>query len=142
MNKPFIKDQIYLKKLSEIGGWGVFTNEDIKKGEVLELSPVMIYPKKIIDMSIYIMIGEGMKHADVKIDQYAIIWDNDHAALMFGYLSLYNHSDKNNTTFFKNDDEHLIGVLAIRDIKKEEQITVSYGPDWFATKNYINKIDL
>ena len=143
---PHINSKVYLKEIPLINGWGVFTNENIKTGEIIEVSPVFIYPKKIIDLSIYISLGEGMNPASLGIDQYGILWNIDDennfiAATMLGYLSLYNHSNHNNAMFEAIIEKRLVKLTAIRDIVAEEQITVSYGEDWFNQKNYLNYID-
>jgi len=46
---------------------------------------------------------------------------------MVPYLDLINHSDKNNTHWFYDDNKEGYFLLAERDIKKNEEITDSYG---------------
>jgi SET domain-containing protein len=138
--------KIFLQKIPEIDGWGVFTKEIIKTGETIETSPVFLYPKKLIDMAIYLSMSEGYKESDIGIDRYAVLWDDtpgkETSAIMMGYLSLYNHSNNNNSYFTVDPKNRLVSVIAAKDINPGSQLTVSYGKDWFEQKKaYINYIE-
>jgi len=141
-----ISQKVFLKRIPEIDGWGVFTKERIQAGDCIETSPVFLYPKRLIDLAIFVSMGEGIKDSEIGIDRYAVMWGTDErgvstAAIMLGYLSLYNHSNKNNSQFVVDTKNKLAHVVAISDIEADEQITVSYGPDWFKQKSYINYIE-
>jgi SET domain-containing protein len=143
---PSIHASIYVKDLPEIDGYGVFAKEDIPRNTIIEVSPVFTFPKKILDMSIYLSMSEGIPPNELGIDQYAIYWNpmdkESLSAIMLGYLSIYNHSNKNNSSFFIFDfSKRLVGVKTARDISKDEQLTVNYGSDWFNKKDYVNMID-
>jgi SET domain-containing protein len=139
MNDPFISKVLYLKNIPEIGGWGVFVNEDIPANTVLEVSPVFLYPKNLLDIAIYMSAAEGIPESKIGLDQYAIVWNEssdsyNKASVMLGYLSIYNHSNNNNSTYFTDYTDRLVGVVTLRDLKKDEQVTVSYGEGWFEKK--------
>lgn len=142
----FINSSLYLKKIPEIAGWGVFTKERIKTGETIEVSPVFLYPKKILDLAIFCSMSEGVDVGNIGIDRYAILWDNNESmpmsAVMLGYLSIYNHSNNNNSYFAVDIPEKQVHVITKRDIQPDEQLTVSYGPNWFEQKKgYINYVE-
>lgn len=134
MNNPFINEHLYLKEIPEIGGWGVYTNAPLQQGEIIEVSPVILYPQKLLNIGIYMSIAEGVKPKDIMLDQYGIYWNGtDKLAIMLGYMSMYNHSNNPNSSIFVHS-ERLIGLSTLRPIDANEQLTISYGPDWFEKK--------
>jgi len=142
MNKPFIGSYLYIKEIPAINGYGVYTDKDLREGEIVEISPVIIYPRKLLDAAIYMSIADGLKDNQVILDQYAIVWSNNNSAVMLGYLSIYNHSSNPPARFFTDFSNRLMGVIATRDLPKGSQVTVSYGPDWFEQKKgYITPVD-
>ena len=147
MDNPFISEFLYLEKLPKINGWGVFTSKSIKKNTIIEISPVTFYPQKLLNVSIYMSIAEGIKPHEVGIDQYSINWpvDNDSyqkSAIMFGYLSMYNHSDIPNARFYSDFSDRLMGIITTDDIPENSQVTVSYGSDWFdKKKDYLSQFN-
>lgn len=46
---------------------------------------------------------------------------------MVPFLDLLNHSDKNNTHWFYEDKKEGYTLIAVRDIEKGEEVTVTYG---------------
>lgn len=48
-------------------------------------------------------------------------------AIALGYGSIYNHSYEPNATYVKKPPEKVIDFIAIRNIKKGEEITVNYN---------------
>lgn len=145
--KPFISPQLYLKEIPEISGWGVFTQVDIPAETVIEVSPVIVYPRRLMDIAIYMASAEGIPDKKIGIDQYGIIWPSEEdsyekSAIMLGYLSMYNHSNNFNSTFYSDWKKRLVQVVTIKDIQKHQQITVSYGPTWFdSKKTYVSYVD-
>lgn len=139
MEQPFISKFLHLKEIPEINGWGVFTDEDIEENMVIEISPIFFYPQKLLSISIFMAVAEGIKENEIGIDQYSIGWPSENepyqkSAVMMGYLSLYNHSNSNNASFFSDFTNRLMGITTIKQIRKGEQVTVSYGPEWFDKK--------
>ena len=147
MKQPFISTCLYLKYIPEISGWGVFTSMDLDENKVIEVSPVIVYPTKLINIAIYATMAEGLKKGDMVLDQYAINWDDKttdypKSAIMLGNLSLFNHSNNPNAFYSPDYEEKLIGIVTNRKILKGEQVTVSYGPDWVEKKkDYLTIID-
>lgn len=146
MSKPFILNCLEIKDIPQINGWGVFTYETIPADTIIELSPVFTYPQKLITIAMYMAQGDGMDINDIVLDQYGMSWpdDTDEAktAVMLGYMSIYNHSGNNNSEFFRDFKNRLMGVKTLRDINVGEQLTVNYGPYWIENKkDRINIID-
>ena len=55
------------------------------------------------------------------------MWGKSTSAICFGFGSYYNHSYKPNATYKKEIKKQIIRFIAIRDIKKNEEITVNYN---------------
>jgi SET domain-containing protein len=115
---PFIDSRLKIGWNKNIG-YGVFSSGFIRKGEFLELAPVVLVDKKPEDDNLF---------------KYIMHWDNK-LALPLGWTMLYNHSDDNCCEFSTNLHEGLLAVVAIRDIAKESQITVNYGSEWFSSRS-------
>jgi SET domain-containing protein len=111
--------KIYLDK-SHIpnAGRGVFALVEIKKDEVIESCPVIEIPQK--------QIQNVQKSVLIN---YNFAWGNpeDRIAICLGFGSLYNHSYEPNATYIKHVEDGLINFVAIRDIKKGEEVTVNYN---------------
>jgi len=103
-------------KPSEVHGWGVFANSDIKKGKVIEESIFLKTPKdysknyKSIQRYIY--------------DYYGC------CIIALGNGSVINHSDSPNCEYYTNDEEDRLIYIAIEDIKKGQEIFISYSKDY------------
>jgi len=138
--QPFIDKRLELRHVPEIDGWGVFATEFIKEGELVEMSPTIVIPKKLIDIAIWACQAEGMSNRDLVLDQYTIRW-NDNLACPLGWIGLYNHSDNNNAMFVGEHEKSLIGILTVKDINPGQQVLVYYSDTWFTEKGYINKVE-
>lgn len=98
-------------------GRGVYSVEDIPKGEIIELCPVIILEKE--DMN---LIHKTALH------DYYFIWqmDKGSAALALGYGSLYNHADEANAEFSNDYETQMIKISAINDIPAHTEICIHY----------------
>lgn len=107
-------------KISKAGR-GVFASRNIKKGELIETCPVIRVPKndvsnlkKSILVNYYFYFGKNQK-------------DKSNLAVALGYGSLYNHSFEPNATYVKKPKNNIIDFIAMKDIKKGEEITANYN---------------
>jgi len=114
--------KIELKK-SPIAGLGVFAKSDFEVGDIIEIAPIIKVKREdiggIINDYIFTVPDEGM------------------TSIALGWVSLYNHSDDNNATWRVDGDS--IIIICIKDIKKGEEIFVSYGEDYWNTRNNLIK---
>ena len=119
--------KIFIKNLSK-NNRGVFAKVPIKKGEVIEVCPVIVLPlkeRKALDKSF--------------LFNYYFYWGRkNQPALALGYGSLYNHSYQPNAEYDQKLKERVIVFKALADIPKNKEITVNYNgePDdqsllWF-----------
>lgn len=125
----FIKDFPVRVGASSVNGRGIFATQDISEGQVIERCP---------------MVPLGFRsryHSDPQIYRYVYAQPlcpckecSNHGFILhmvLGYGMLYNHQDNPNTEW-KFDYPNLIAdVVAIRDIKKDDEIFVDYGKKYF-----------
>lgn len=115
---------IVWRKISDEKGRGVFAMRDIRKDEVIEISPVVPVAK-----------GNILENGDAP-DGYLLQWDADtegeEYAMPLGYVMLYNHSAEPNILIESDMAEYTMTVKAARDIKDGEELTWNYDCDlWF-----------
>ena len=117
-NVLIFSNKIEVRK-SPIQGWGVFAKENINKGEILEECPFLTIP---------VSVGEASSiFIDYRFNYPRI--NHRHQVIVFGFASLYNHSDSPNAAWETNEENKLFLFFAVRDIEKDEEILVYYGGD-------------
>lgn len=133
---PGIKDYFIRKvevKPSPIHGLGVFATEDIPKRFCVECSPVILHYPAIFHKWI---IDRGSRHI---LHDYVFAWRSDKSlrgsdgrdAMPLGYVGIYNNSFESPNAQWKhrNGDYPALLIVAMKDIKKGEEILVRYHPD-------------
>jgi len=98
-------------------GRGIFAARNIKKGEYIEVAPVIVIPKT-----------EWKQMRGRILSNYVFRWGDD-KALALGYGSLYNHSYAPNARYLTNIENQSIDFYAGEDIQEGEEITVNYNGD-------------
>lgn len=97
-------------------GRGLFATRKIKKGEIVEISPVI-----------------ELEAADSKytwLNCYVFGWTNDRThVLALGLGSLFNHSCRPNVTYNPVFSNQTLIFVASRDILKGHQCFINYGYD-------------
>lgn len=107
-------------KPSIIHGLGVFAEEPIQTGNIIEQCHILLIPD----------------YANVLGDYSFYIKDNTgHYALPLGYGALYNHSPTPNATFEVDEMKSILQIKAINTIPSGEEILVNYGPTWFSSRD-------
>jgi len=105
---------------SSLGGRGVFAAKPIREGALLEECPVIISDEDCEAFGDYIFVwGDGQ---------------DDRRALPLGYGACYNHSSNPNAHWQPDESRALLIIWAVRDIAADEEILISYGPEWFPTR--------
>ena len=126
MNNKSIDNNSYIDKISikqsliSGGGRGVFAEKDFKKGEVIEVCPLITDYKK------------NFENSKIKDYTFKSKFKPDQEVIVFGMCSMYNHSDNFNVAH-NQDPENMI-YTAIRDIKKGEELYVNYGGDYWNSR--------
>ena len=126
---PSIK--IYTKK-SHIrnSGRGVFALREIKKNEVIEICPVIEIPTHEV---------EQIQNSVLVTYIFFFGKDKGKIFLALGFGSLYNHTTTPNALYKIQQKQKTITFIALRFIKKDEEITINYSryvsgnntPLWF-----------
>lgn len=110
-------------------GKGVFASDFIKKGEIIEVAPILI-----LEFSDFIDTKWNL------LFEY-YFWLDDYVVLALGYGSLYNHSKNPNAKYEISKEDKTITFKSIKEIKKGEEIYFNYKgssntktPLWFERK--------
>lgn len=123
--------------VSKIHGLGIFATQDIKAGELVERCPM-------------VPLGYRSRyHSDPQIYRYLYAQPTCECSecknhgfifhMVLGYGMLYNHQEDPNTEWKFDWKQLFADVIAIKDIKKEDEIFVDYGKKYFLGKKYIDK---
>jgi SET domain-containing protein len=99
-------------KIDPIKGRGVWAQENIKRGETIEVCHILVFDFDEVGPSL-----EG----------YVFNFDKVHVALALGNGSLYNHRNTPNAAAHMDHSERLLYFEARKLIKKGEEITIDYG---------------
>jgi SET domain-containing protein len=99
-------------------GRGVFTTKNLKKGAVIEISPVIVLTEK-----------ERKTIEKTLLFHYVFEWGDDKkkAALALGYISLYNHSYDANCEYEMEFGKKLMTIRTVKNIKKGEELFINYN---------------
>jgi len=111
--------KVYLGKSTiPHAGRGIFTSRDILAGEVIEICPIIEIPTSEIELL-----------KKTLLINYYFVWGKaeEKRAICLGFGSLYNHAYEPNATYMKHLESETIHFNAIKDIKKDEEITVNYN---------------
>lgn len=114
-------------------GRGIIALEDIKKGELVERSPVLVIApndRDRVDESVlftYVFMWEsGTSEEELYHHR------NGRIGVVLGYTSLCNHSPNPNCDFNRHIEEKFLDLVAARDIKAGEELSIDYQMTlWF-----------
>jgi SET domain-containing protein len=104
---------------------GVFALKNYKKGDIIEVCPCIADNTK--------KFGSGI------IGDYLFNYDDKTSIVAFGYCSMYNHSDDYNA-LWKVISKDKIKIYATKNITKGKEIFVSYGDDYWNSRESAIKI--
>ncbi len=107
---------LYIDK-SPLHGWGVFINEDIKEGELLEEAPVAKPVNLGTDTNIYLPY----------LMPYNIQQEGHRWFIPTGYSIHLNHSIKPNIKWHVDYENGIAIFHAARDIKANEELLMNYN---------------
>ncbi len=113
--QPFLKHADLCVKKSVIHGYGVFTQQDIAEGEIIEEAYSLIVTSPTGGLHNYYFTSE---------DALEFI-------LPLGFGSIYNHADECNALHDYNQTNKVMRIWAKRPIRSGEEIFISYGKQWF-----------
>ena len=105
---------------SPIHGRGVFAKRPFKKGSTIEVCPILEIPLSYLH-----------QNSALILNYYAFLLDkdSDRSMVLLGYGSLYNHASPSNATCFYDEEKKVMIISAVRNIAKNEEVTINYhGP--------------
>jgi len=133
--KLTVNPKIFIQN-SKTHGVGVFTNAGIKEGELIEQCYV-IHPKNKFD----VVIDEVFKEyffswPALRSDWKSLLKNQDSLSLtqisypvcVTGFGMIYNHAKRNNLKVSIDIENNFIEFRASRDIEKDEELFINYGP--------------
>ena len=134
-NKLYQYSKIEIRK-SSIHGYGVFAKEDLKNGELLEEC------HHIRTTLLQNQDCDCKKKYPYKKYQYNYPYNKtydenkpfQYETLVLGYGSIYNSSisdGENNAEFDTDLDNNIFIFRTIKDIKKDQEILIYYGDNWW-----------
>ncbi|MEO5984459.1 MAG: SET domain-containing protein-lysine N-methyltransferase [Ferruginibacter sp.] len=114
-----IKPCLYIAGTSNKGK-GVYTNQRIGAGTVVEISPVIVMNK-----------ADRLHLDKTLLHDYIFEWGNkDECCMALGMIPMYNHSYKSNCEYFMDFEDDTIMIKTILSIEKGEELTINYNGDW------------
>ena len=107
---------LYIDK-SRVHGWGVFTKEDIKEGDLIEEAPVV--HKSDLGGTINLL------------HPYLMPYNRHETGFRYfiptGYSILLNHSDEENVEWEINYETDVSLFYAAKNIKADEELFINYN---------------
>lgn len=116
---------------SPVHGKGIFATADIPQDEVIEICPMVILRHRM------------NYHHDPTIREYCFTHScpceeckkhGGHFLMVLGYGQIYNHHDDNNASISFDLKNSLAFIKSNKEIKKGEEIFVSYGDNYFKNR--------
>jgi len=106
---------------TENKGRGVFADDDIEAGTLIEIAPVIVMDKA------------DREHLDkTLLHDYIFEWGHDKlkVCMALGYIPMYNHSYSSNCDYMMDYDDNNIFVKTVRKVMKGEELTINYNGEW------------
>jgi uncharacterized protein len=114
-----MKDKVQIRTTRKYGK-GLYATKNIKKGEIVEISPVVVLDK-----------CDSGTLSSTKLNVYVFEWNKSSSALALGVGSLFNHCSNHrlNVTYMNSFGTKEIVFMTSRSVKKGEQLFINYGYD-------------
>ena len=149
-------NELYIKEV--LGkGRGVFSKKDIKAGEIVEVSPVVIFTyTNITDTSEqrlwinneHILVRKIVEKKQVpdEVNNIVFNWSRligntkKESCIALGYGSLFNSANPSNMRYEADEKNNNLLFIAVVDIAKDTELTINYsgvGGSHITDNNYL-----
>lgn len=117
---PMILPFLFIAPTSKKGR-GVFTQEPIAAGTVIEIAPVIVMPPKdrpILDQTL--------------LHDYIFEWgaDSSYCCMALGYVPIYNHAYNSNCDYEMDYETDTITIKTMCDIVAGAELCINYNGTW------------
>ena len=99
-------------------GRGLYATRNFKKGEIIEISPVVVIEK-----------SDTHTIEATALNLYVFEWNKHSSALALVHGSLFNHSNRSNVSYMNSFRTKEIVFITTKKIKKGAQLFIDYGYD-------------
>lgn len=130
--------EAYIKETGTGKGRGVFAGRDFKKGELIEVAPIIVMYRPFAQVPPVLQTVIFNWTSLANLPQPA-------SAVVLGFGSMYNHANPANMVYKANLEDTTIHYIAVTDVSKDEELTVNYNAgggsevsetdDWFKKRN-------
>ena len=115
---------VYVARTKNMGN-GVFTRHAIKKGTIIERSPVIVMTqaeRELLDRTL--------------LHDYIFEWGErrKQCCMAMGFVPIYNHSFTSNCEYEMEYEKERITIRAVRSIKEGEELFINYNGTWNDSK--------
>ena len=102
-------------------GRGVYTQEMIASGTLIEISPVIV-----------LSAADRLLLDNTRLHDYIFVWGErgDQCAMALGYVPMYNHAAPSNCEYEMEWETELIRIRTVRDIAAGEELFINYQGNW------------
>jgi uncharacterized protein len=102
-------------------GLGIFANENIRKGSIIEHCPLLFLKRELILKDS--ILWKYLFKPSFKNQTYT--------ALAFGYCSIYNHHQHKVNVHHVQDCDRMMKIIAMKEIKKGQELYLDYGESYW-----------
>ena len=117
-------DNVIKKSLIPDSGRGVFAQKDYKKGDIVEQCIILLDYAEELSETIFNDYSWSDTHNDKEVSIIPVT----------GKCNLFNDSDNYNVDTEYDLDKTIMKMTANRDIKKGEELYISYGDDYWESR--------
>jgi len=117
-----IPKNLEVRHVSEEVGYGVFTTAPLKKNTVVEICYCIVYERTNVNW----VLNDYLFNTHM---------NSKNVFLPLGYGAIYNHHTSPNIVIkYSEDTPNFVKFVALRDIKKNEELVHDYGDKYWETR--------
>ncbi|KAG9016298.1 hypothetical protein FRB90_003378 [Tulasnella sp. 427] len=107
---------------TETKGRGVFATQSIPSGTIVDISPVILFPKE----------NYATYAKQTIVDDYAFVWGDGNMALALGLGSMMNHDENPNVSHSIVRETKCIKFITMKPVQTGDELCIYYGSKlWF-----------